>query len=313
MLPHDDARRAMSDLRALFEHRAILVTGKGGVGKTSVAAGLAYLGASMGKRVLAGEVSYEPGAVSPLGHALGVERLFDAPVHVMPNLHAVLLTPTEGHVRFLRETLPVRMLADAAMKAAAIRRFLLAAPTLAEMGILYRILDLVKQTRPDGTPEHEVIVIDLPATGHTLGLAQIPTAILKVIHAGPIASAVREGLALLRDPASTTSIVVTLPETLPVSEAAELVRGLRHHGIPFSSVVLNRMVRDPFVNRERAAVDELVRGRAMLGSRTLPRIDRAKAAVARLQSLSLPIAFVDEIAGEGPVASHVAGSLGGLA
>lgn len=302
----------MSSIRELLDRRAVLVTGKGGVGKTSVAAGLAHLAASMGKRVLVGEVSYEPDATSPLARALGVDRLLEAPLHITPNLRAVLLTPTEGHVRFLRDVLPMRLLADAAMKAAAIRRFLLAAPTLAEMGILYRILDLVREKHPDGSPVHEVIVIDLPATGHTLGLAQIPTAILEVIHSGPIATAVREGLELLRDPEKTTSLVVTLPETLPVSEAAELVHGLQRHGIPFSGVVLNRMVWDPFGEEERVAVDELVRGKAMLGARTLPRIDRAKAAVARLRSLSLPVAFVGEVAAEGPVAGHIAETLGGL-
>jgi anion-transporting ArsA/GET3 family ATPase len=299
-------------IRELLERRAVLVTGKGGVGKTSVAAGLAYLAASLGKRVLVGEVSYEPDATSPLARALGIEKLLEEPLHVTTNLRAVLLTPTEGHVRFLRDTLPMRVLADAAMKAAAIRRFLLAAPTLAEMGILYRILDLVREKRHDGTPAHEVIVIDLPATGHTLGLAQIPTAILSVIHSGPIATAVREGLELLQDPAKTTSLVVTLPETLPVSEAAELVHGLKRHGIPFSGVVLNRMVWDPFTEEERSAVDELVVGKPMLGVRTLPRIDRAKAAVARLRSLSLPVAFVGEISNEGPVAAHIAETLGGL-
>ena len=98
-----------------------------------------------------------------------------------------------------------------------------------------------------------------------------------------------------------------------MSEAAELVAGLKRHHIPFSGVVLNRMVWDPFALEERAAVDALVRDKPILGARTLPRIDRAKAAVSRLRSLSLPVAFVGEVSAEGPVATHIAQTLGGLA
>ena len=299
-------------VRELLERRAVLVTGKGGVGKTTFAASLAHLAARTGKRVLVAELSYEPQATSPLAGALAIPRLGEDPVQVAPNLRAVLLTPTAGHARFLRATLPLGRLADAALKTAAVRRFLLAAPALAEMGILYRLLDLAKARRRDGSPEHELIIVDLPATGHALGLAQVPTTILQVIHAGPIAAAVREGLAMLRDGARTTSVVVTLPERLPVSEASELVAGLRRHEIPFGGVVLNRVPRDPFVGEERAAVDALVKGRALLGMRTLPRLDGARAALARLRELSLPVSLLDEVASEGPLALALAPRFGPL-
>ncbi|MBS2031768.1 MAG: ArsA family ATPase [Deltaproteobacteria bacterium] len=297
-------------MRALLQRRAILVTGKGGVGKTTLAAAIAHLGARSGKRVLVAEVSYEPDATSPLARALGLERLSEEPKAIAPSLKAVLLTPTSGHVRFLRATLPVKRLADAALRAAAIRRFLLAAPTLAEMGILYRILDLVNEKRADGSFENELVVVDLPATGHAMGLAQIPSAILEVIRSGPIATATREGIALLKDPSRTTSVVVTLPETLPVSEAMELVQSIQHSAIPFSGVVLNRMPEDPFVAAEREAVDAWVQGKALLGARSLPRIDRARHAEARLRQLRVPVMSVGELATSGHVAPSLADALG---
>ena len=74
------------------------------------------------------------------------------------------------------------------------RRFLAAAPTFPEMGVLYRLLDLVRAKRRDGTDEHEMIIVDLPATGHALALAQIPASLLRVIPSGPIAAAVREAV-----------------------------------------------------------------------------------------------------------------------
>jgi len=303
----------VTTVKEILERRAVLVTGKGGVGKTAIAAGLAHVAAASGKRTLVGEISYEPDATSPLARALGVEKTTSHPTRVAPNLRAMLLTPTDGHARFLRHTLHVGVLADAAMRSAVIRRFLLAAPMLPEMGILYRILDLVREKRSDGSPEHEVIIVDLPATGHTLGLAQIPKAILGVIRSGPIATAVREGLELLEDQKRTTTIVVTLPEALPVSEAVELVRGLRAHAIPLSGIVLNRMPSDPFEPSERHAIDSIVaRAGPLLGARTLPRIDRAKAALARVKSeIGTVIACIGELADQDALAPQIGHALAG--
>jgi anion-transporting ArsA/GET3 family ATPase len=280
----------------------VLVTGKGGVGKTTVSASLARFAAAQGKRVLAAEMAGEPGAASALGDALGVDKLEDQPVEIGQNLRALVLSPALGHQRFLRDVLPMKLLADAAMRSAAIRRFLSAAPTFPEMGVLYRLLDLVRAKRRDGSPEHEMIVVDLPATGHALALAQIPQSLLRVIPTGPIAAAVREGLSLLMDPQQTGAVVVTLPETLPVSEAIELVRGIQHHEIPLAQVMVNRVPFDPFTDEERAIVRGILDGRPpTLGERTMERIDRARGALERLRGeISVPILSLQDVWLDGP-------------
>ena len=109
--------------------RAVLVTGKGGVGKTTVTASLARYAASQGKRVLCAEMVGDPAASSALADALGVEHLDVEPVSIAPNLKAVLLAPHLGHTRFLRDVLPMKLLADAAMRSAAIRRSFFEATT----------------------------------------------------------------------------------------------------------------------------------------------------------------------------------------
>jgi anion-transporting ArsA/GET3 family ATPase len=271
----------MMDLSSL---RAVLVAGKGGVGKTTVTAGLARAAAAAGKRVLAAEVSYEIDSPTPLADVFGVPHASEDPIAIGPNLSIALLTPHAGHLHFLRDALPMRVLADAAMKSAAIRRFLLAAPSLAEMGVLYRILDLLRKRRYDGSFEHDLLIVDLPATGHALGLAQVPSAILKVVTRGPIHDAVLEGLRLLTDPKQTGTLLVTLPETLPVSEAIELARGIGAHKIPLAGVIVNRVPNDPFTVEERVALNGMhIDNATMLGARSLPRIDRAKESIARLK------------------------------
>jgi anion-transporting ArsA/GET3 family ATPase len=226
----------------------------------------------------------------------------------------VLLTPTAGHRQFLRDTVKVRFLADAALRSAAIRAFLLAAPTFPEMGILYRFLDLLRQERDDGTPEHDLLVVDLPATGHALAFAQFPAALLRLIPGGPVGAALRDGLARVTDPAQTAAVVVTLCESLPVSETIELVRGLATTGVPVAAVVLNRLCRDPFEGGERAAVDELVAAHApLLGARSLQRIDLGAAAALRLRrELGRPLLLVADAPEDGPrvpltLAAHILG------
>jgi anion-transporting ArsA/GET3 family ATPase len=301
----DLERRALLRVKRLVELRAILVTGKGGVGKTTVAAALARLVAASGRRVLVTEIAHEDAKTSALGETLGVKQLTEQPVVVAPNLRVAALAPAAGHQRFLRDVLPMKILADAAMRTGAIRRFLSAAPTFPEMGVLYRLLDLVREKREGGGDdevEHETIVVDLPATGHALALAQIPASLLRVIPSGPIAAAVREGLELLTDPARTGAVVVTLPETLPISEAIELAQGIEHHRIPLAGLLINRVPFNPFEGQEREIVQRLLEGRGhTLGERTLERIDRARAAIDRVTAgVRAPISVVQDVWLDGP-------------
>ena len=123
-----------------------------------------------------------------------------------------------------------------------------------------------------------------------------------MIPTGPIAAAVREGLELLQDPERTGAVVVTLPETLPVSEAIELVRGIEEHRIPLAQVVVNRVPFDPFSDEERAFVRALLENEPpTLGERTLERIDRARVALERIRSaVSVPVGVLQDVWLDGP-------------
>ncbi len=276
----EGAARFVAGLSSL---RAILVTGKGGVGKTSVTAALARALAASGKRVLCGEVAAAADAESALALALGAEKATFDPETVSERLDLVVLDPSYGHLAFLRDVLPMRVLADAAMRSQPIRRFLGAAPAFPEMGVLYRMLELLRLRGPGDTPRYETLVVDLPATGHALALAQIPGTLIEILPGGPIVDAVREGLDILRDKKRTGAIVVTLPETLPVSEALELLAGIEKHAIPVRGVVLNRMPENPFSRDELAAISSVAKDNpGILGTRSVARIERANSAALRL-------------------------------
>jgi anion-transporting ArsA/GET3 family ATPase len=278
------AARSEGSLAQLISSRLVLVTGKGGVGKTTLAAALGQLAAATGKRVLLAEVGTDAKDLSPILSALGEQRASSLePMKVAENLWTVLLTPESGHRAFLRDVLPLSFLADRAMKAEPLKRFLSAAPAFAELGVLYRGLQLVRAKRTRNIPLFDLVVLDAPATGHALAFASLPQLLLKVIPGGPIGRAAREGIELLHDPAVTRAVVATLPEHLPVSEALELVAGLRKSNLSVHGVIANQVPDDPFSPAEHDTLARLLARAEVAGARTLHRIGRAKTALLRLE------------------------------
>ncbi|MBE2250943.1 MAG: ArsA family ATPase [Myxococcus sp.] len=293
-------------LSRLAQRRLIIVTGKGGVGKTTVTAALAQHYASQGRRVLAAEIVPSADTPSQLALALGCARPDEEPALMQPNLWVALVTPTSGHHRFLRDSLPIKLLADTAMRSQALKKFLSAAPGFSDMGVMYRMLDLMRRPNPAGGHAFEIVLLDSPATGHALALAQIPEFLIRVIPGGPIRRVAEEGLAVLTDPRITGTIVVTLPETLPITEALELQQGLLKHRLPVTTIVVNRVPKNPFSAVEHAALVTLLGERTapVLGSRELRRIERAESALELLKERAPADSVVlAEVEGAGSVAT----------
>lgn len=255
----------------------MLVTGKGGVGKSVVTASLARAAHAAGKRVLVSEVTPDVSTYSRLlahfGHA--TTKLED-PFEIEPRLFGARITPSIGHKLFLRAALRVKLIVDTAMKSAALTRFLLAAPTFPEIGSLYQLVMLLR----DGRFDH--IFVDLPATGHALALASLPKTVLEIVPSGLIGDAIREGLETMTDPARGCAVVVTLPESMPITESLELCASLGELQIPVRAIVLNKMPPDPFSPEEKAALEDHLRHRTgdahLLGAREYKRLGRALAA-----------------------------------
>ena len=103
-----------------------------------------------------------------------------------------------------------------------------------------------------------------------------------IIPGGPIFRAAQEGVTTLTDRNITGCVIVTLPETLPVTEAIDLEKGLGKHKLPVSCIVVNRVPKDPFTNEERTALGKEV-PRNVFGARELQRIERASAALTLLR------------------------------
>jgi arsenite/tail-anchored protein-transporting ATPase len=272
-------------LDSVWNRRALLVSGKGGVGKTTLAAAMALAVARSGRPVLLAELSPDVGGPSATAGLVGAKEAGAKVVPVAPNLSFVRLSAQEGHRLFLEQTLPAKWLAEAALRSRALRRFLEAGPALKEMGLLFQMLALLRLKEPDGRDTHPLTVVDLPATGHALALATLPRSLLSLMPGGPIGRSVREGLELLQDPARTGVLLTSLPEPLPVSETLTLVKELEDVKLPLAATVLNRMPEDPFTPESRAALERLLEAHGPhRGQRALERLERAREARARLEA-----------------------------
>ncbi len=301
MLRHAISRRSVG-VPEIWDRELVLVTGKGGVGKTTIAAALARKAHHAGRRVVIGDVSSDATTRSQLLELFGHGHLkSDDPVEMSPGLYGIRIMPSTGHKLFLRAALKVRMFVDAAMRSAALNRFLMAAPTFPEIGTLYHLVHILRMKRFDH------VILDLPATGHALGLASLPKTVLKILPTGLIGDAIRDGLAVMTDPARGAAVIVTLPEHMPVTEALELGDGLQKLSIAIRSTILNKMPANPFSEEERRALDAHIRGRAgslLLGTRELRKLERAiqaqkmyRAMVPPEQQLEVPLLSAPDASG----------------
>jgi arsenite/tail-anchored protein-transporting ATPase len=283
----------------LFGKRIVLITGKGGVGRTSIAAALALAASRQGKRTLLLEIGDPEGGSSPLARHFGRERFTAEPAELAVRLSGLHLWAPHGQELFLRHHLPAGALVGAAMRSRALQAFLSAAPSFLEMGWFYHLLTLIRARRPDGEPLYELIALDMPATGHALALAGLPEILKRLLRRGPIVEGLEEGERYLHDPAMTSAWVVTLPEPLPVTEALELVQGLRTNRVGVGGVLLNRCPQNPFTEAERAALAPRLPD-DVLGALAFRRIERHLDARARLNAeRDLPVVEVPELPLEG--------------
>jgi len=277
------------------EKRVALITGKGGVGRTTLSSALALAAAQQGIRVLITEIGEPEGDYTPLARLFGRDTLPGEPELVAPGIRGCTLWPRKGHELFFRRVIPVGAVVRAAMRSSALRKLLDSAPSFREMGVFYHLFWLLEQVRDNGEPEHQLIIVDMPASGHTLGLTGLRQRLLAIMPTGPIAKVLNDGAPYFENAETTGAYIVTLPETLPVTEAIDLAEGLRENGTPVGGIFVNRVLPDPFTPEERAALQPFSRD-ALFGMARYRQVPAGEAARRLLrQSTSLPIHEVPEL------------------
>ncbi|HEU4382799.1 MAG TPA: ArsA-related P-loop ATPase [Anaeromyxobacteraceae bacterium] len=246
---------------SLLEKRLLIVTGKGGVGKSSVSAALALLGGRRGKRVLVCEVNAQE-RVAPL---LGAPPAGPSIREATPGIFTVNVTPAEAMREYGLMVLKFRTVYDAVFENRVVRYFLRMVPSLAELVMLGKIVHEVR-AEEGGRRRWDLVILDAPATGHAVQLLRVPAVLADTVPGGPLRHEAGRMRDLLVDPAVTALSIVTLPEEMPVSESIDLdaqVRGVL--GIPRGVLFLNAMPEARFAAEERARLERLAEQPPPLG------------------------------------------------
>jgi anion-transporting ArsA/GET3 family ATPase len=221
----------------LLDRRLVIVTGKGGVGKSTISAALALLAARAGKRVLVCEVNAQE-RIAPL---LGARPSGAVAREVVPGIFSVNVTPHEAMREYGLMVLKFRTIYDAVFENRLVRYFLRVVPSLAELVMLGKILH---ETRAEerGRPRWDLVIVDAPATGHAVQLLRVPSALVDTVPGGPLRHDAEWMQALLVDPLRTALAIVTLPEEMPVNEAIDLDAQVRSVlGIHRAALFVNAM------------------------------------------------------------------------
>lgn len=225
--------------RALLDHRVIVVTGKGGVGKTSVACALAEVARQTGQRVLLAETA---GIESIAGRFdTNAEPLGYTGRTLRPGLQALRIDPHEALADYVRLQTGLGAITDRVLRSETFQHLLNAAPGWRELIILGKIWHLEQKCDARGHPLYDLIVVDAPATGHGLTFLDVPRVVQQAIQTGPLARHSSWVEALVHDRERTLLLPVTLAEELPVTETAELVERARQAiDIGVDRIVINR-------------------------------------------------------------------------
>lgn len=248
----------------LLDRRLLLVTGKGGTGKTTVAAALALLAARSGKRVLLAEIAGERLSAlfgrEPVGHhetpiGDGISLLAIDPITAA---HEFLRSQVGGAVHRLMFQ---NRLFDVTMTAA---------PGLREVCTMDRIWDLTRDDRGRRKPTYDLVIVDAAATGHTMAMLRSPTTYANLARGGPIRKRADEIGAVIRDQRRTGVVLCALPEETPVNETLETAAQLDELGVAIALTVVNQFrettLDDGTADRLAALVDAgTLNGRAAVG------------------------------------------------
>jgi anion-transporting ArsA/GET3 family ATPase len=227
-----------------------VVTGKGGVGKTTVAAAFGLVAARRGQRTIVAEVARR----DDVSRALGGEGIQEE--ELAPGLHHLSIDPERAMELYLTDQLPTA-LAELLSSSRTFTYLAAATPGMRELLTVGKVWELAQEDRrAPGAAPYDLVVLDAPATGHGVAILSAPRTFARTARVGRIARQGRTIDAMVTDPARTGVIAVARPEEMPVTETLSLQDALRDEvGLDVGLVVANAVLPQRFSAAEAVALE----------------------------------------------------------
>ena len=222
-----------------IKQNIIIVTGKGGVGKSTIAATIALDLSLKQKKVLLVEL----GEHGHLKSFFSLHKSSYKPQLLTENLSFSVWNVASCLEEYILHYVKIRSIYRLFFENKVMRSFIRAAPTLSELAILGKLTSGILHVGPPFTPD--IIVVDAYSTGHFLSLLRAPKGISDLVPLGPMGQRARNMFSVLMDPKHTQYILVTLAESLPTSETQDLLKTMKYEFNITPHLLCNRLLQIP--------------------------------------------------------------------
>jgi anion-transporting ArsA/GET3 family ATPase len=240
-------------MASLLDRKLLVVTGKGGVGKTTITAALGLLAAGRGLRTIMVEVGDQRRLPALLGVPSEAEHGVE--VELGNGLWSLTIDPDRVLHRWLSK-LGGRVSARVLGSSSTFQYFVAAAPGAREMLSLVELWDLSQEQRGRRGAGYDLVILDAPATGHALAMLRSPRTFAAIARVGPLAGQARKLQKLLEDPARCGYLAVALGTELAVTETIELQQALRDElARDLDATLLNGALPQRFDGEELAQIE----------------------------------------------------------
>ncbi len=242
------ARRHSFDPDTVTDRRVVIVAGKGGVGKSTVAAGLALHAAHRGKRVLVVDVAADGNSSQMLG---GRRAISFQPHQLTGDIAVLSLLRVEALEEYLNVYFHMPRLARLTPFGKVIEFVATSVPGPKDILVLGKIYYEESRVDEDGAPYWDCIIVDGMATGHAIAQLKAPFAMQSLVHGGMIYSQVERMAGLFSDASRTTAVVVATPEEMPIQEARQFKEAVHEFPIAVAGYVMNKVIPDADGERDK--------------------------------------------------------------